>query len=443
MKNNALESAASRHADPTAGSLAIKILVISQHFWPESFRINELVKSLSQSGCQVTVLTGQPNYPQGVVFKGYNAAKTTRQEHEHGYKIYRVPLVPRGRATAFRLIANYTSFVLSAGLFGPWLLRRAQFDVIFVYGTSPILQVIPAIVFRWLKKAPLVTWVQDLWPQSLEATGFVRNRRVLKVVELLVRWIYRRNDLLLGQSRGFVTSIQEFSGKTPVEYFPNPADAGSSSSLAEDEPALRLEPGFNVVFAGNLGTVQALGTVLEAAELLRSETEIRFVLIGSGSRGDWLKSEIARRGLMNVRVPGRFPAEKLPGIMVQASALLVCLVRNPIMRLTIPAKVQAYLAAGRPIIAALDGEGAQLVLDAKAGLSVPAEDATALAGAVLRLRSFEDCERALMGEAGRRFYEEHFAPDVLVRQLIMRFRNLMAQMREAPSRPETGRGGIA
>lgn len=437
------ESTPAWRDDQTAGRLPIKILIVSQHFWPESFRINGLVRSLNQAGCHVTVLTGQPNYPQGVVFNGYAAWKATHQEHEDGYTVYRVPLIPRGRATAFRLIANYASFVLSAALIGPWLLRRTQFDVIFVYGTSPILQVVPAIVLKWLKRATLVTWVQDLWPESLAATGFVRNRSVLKLVERLVRWIYRRNDLLLGQSRGFVTAIQKLSGPTPVELFPNPGDFDSGNVLLEGEPALWLEPGFNVVFAGNFGTVQALGTVLEAAELLHPDPEVRFVLVGSGSRGDWLKSEIARRGLTNVRVPGRFPAERLPGIIAQASALLVCLVRSPTMSLTIPAKIQTYLAAGRPIIAALDGEGAQLVLEARAGLSVPAEDARALADAVLRLRSFRESERAQMGEAGRRYYQKHFASDVLVRQLTMRFRDLVDGIREGPSSPETAREAMS
>jgi len=404
----------------------MRVLVVTQYFWPESFRINQVVKSLTRCGCQVTVLTGQPNYPDGVVFDGFYAAAMKRERHEDGYQICRVPLFPRGSASVTRLMGNYVSFVVAASVFGPWLLRGAEFDVVFVYAPSPILQVIPAVLIKSLKRAPLVTWVQDLWPQSLESTGFVRNRGFLHMVERLVSWLYRRNDLLLAQSRSFVPSIQELSGLTPVKYFPNPGESGAGDPSPSSHPRspLVLDPGFNVVFAGNLGTVQALDTILDAAELLRSTPDIRFILVGSGSRSGWLQTEVQRRGLDNVRLMGRFPVSEMPGIMAQASALLVTLIRSPTMSRTIPSKVQAYLAAGRPIIAALDGEGAEVVREAGAGISVPAEDAEALAGAIRELHALDDRARARLGEAGRSFYSKHFDPDVLAQELIGHFRRI-------------------
>jgi Glycosyl transferase 4-like domain len=157
----------------------MKVLVLSQHYWPESFRITEVVESLRRAGCSVTVLTGQPNYPGGEVFAGYRAGSLGSERHPTGYTIHRVPLSPRGNGSALRLVVNYVSFLLSAALLGPWALRHESFDVIFVYGTSPILQAIPAILLKRIKRAALVTWVQDLWPQSLEVTGFVRSRRLL------------------------------------------------------------------------------------------------------------------------------------------------------------------------------------------------------------------------------------------------------------------------
>jgi glycosyltransferase involved in cell wall biosynthesis len=397
------------------------------YFWPESFRINGLVRSLRATGCTVTILTGQPNYPEGTIFAGYSALSILEQLHEEGYTIYRVPLVPRAKASALRLIANYASFVIAATLLGPWLLRGQEFDVVFVYAPSPILQAIPAILIKQIKKARLVTWVQDLWPQSLESTGFVKSPTLLRMVERLVRWIYQRHDLLLGQSRSFVASIRELAGGVPVEYFPNPGEAIFDLASDSRDPMLRLDSGFNVVFAGNLGSVQALEMVLDAAGLLRDQVEIRFILIGSGSRSAWLKAEVSRRGLANVQLPGRFAPEEMPPILAQASVLLASLIRNPTMSQTIPAKVQAYLAAGRPIIAALDGEGANVVLEAGAGLVVPAEDAVALSNAVVRLQSASDDERARMGEAGRSFYQRHFVPDVLARQLVDRLQDLVAR----------------
>ena len=409
----------------------MKILVISQHYWPENFRINEVAESLHRAGCDVRVLTGQPNYPEGVVFPGYRAASVRREERT-GITIHRVPVVPRGHGNAWRLAANYLSFLFSACVLGPWLLRGQRVDVIFVYGTSPILQAVAGIVLKFFKRAPLAVWVQDLWPQSLEATGFVRNQRMLGAVGSVVRWIYRRSDLLLAQSKSFVTSVQAMAGDTPVEYHPNPGEVAYQQPLLPGASALQLEPGFNVLFAGNLGKVQSLDMLLDAANLLRAHTDVRFVLIGSGSRSAWLHGEVARRVLPNVSLPGRFGPEAMPAILAQASVLLLSLSRSCIMSQTVPSKLQAYLAAGRPVIASLDGEGAWAVEDSKAGVTCPAEDAPALARAVLQLRAAPPEELRRMGEAGRRYYEHNFDPAMLAGRLIQRFEQLVASCRPTP-----------
>ena len=403
----------------------MRVLILSQYFWPETFRINEVAQSLCEAGCEVGVLTGQPNYPDGKVFPGYHAWAAGRERYA-GCTVWRLPLVPRGRGGGLRLALNYLSFVLSAGLIGPWLLRGKRFDVIFVYGISPILQALPGMVLRHSTGAALVPWVQDLWPQSLEVTGFVRNPRLLSLVASLVRWIYRRSDLLLVQSPGFVPLVRAMAGGTPVEIHPNPGEL-AFQSRPEGAPALVLDPGFNVVFAGNLGTVQALDTVLAAAQLLRDEAEVRFVLVGSGSRSEWLKQEVHRLGLKNVQLPGRFPPEAMPGILAQAAALLVSLTRSPIMSQTVPSKIQAYLAAARPVIAALDGEGARVVEEAGAGLACPAQDAVALAESVRRLCAASVQDRQRMGENGRRYYEQQFEPNMLAQRLVQRFAQLTAR----------------
>ncbi|MCX7258584.1 MAG: glycosyltransferase family 4 protein [Polaromonas sp.] len=405
----------------------MRVLVLSQYYWPESFRINEVVESLRSAGCHITVLTGQPNYPQGDVFAGYRAIGFGVQQHESGYSIYRVPLVPRGRGGAIGLAANYLLFVLSACVLSPWLLRKQRFDVVFVYAPSPIIQAIPAVWLAFLKRAKLVTWVQDLWPQSLEATGFVRNRRVLDMVAVLVRWIYRRCDSLLVQSEAFIPSVKTMAGKTPVQYHPNPGELAFGRAGALDPPALLLEPGFNVVFAGNLGTVQALDTILDAAELLRLHADVRIVLVGSGSRSQWLQQEVLRRQLGNVQLAGRFATEAMPGILAQASVLLVSLVRSAIMSQTVPSKVQAYLAAGKPIIASLDGEGSKVLDASGAGVSCPAEDAAGLAQAVLRLRALSPAQLQRMGEAGQRYYLQNFDPAVLAQKLAEHFTRISAK----------------
>jgi glycosyltransferase involved in cell wall biosynthesis len=400
----------------------MRVLVLSQHFWPESFRINQVVESLLHVGCEVTVLTGQPNYPGGQVFPGYCCWGAGLEKHDTGYDIYRVPLIPRGAGGAIRLVLNYLSFVFAATVWGSWHLRRKQFDVVFVYATSPVLQAIPAVWLAWLKRAKLVTWVQDLWPESLNATGFVRNAVLLKLVAIVVKWIYRRNDLLLVQAEAFIPPVKKLAGRTKVVYHPNPGETQLLEPQTNDGAKLRLAPGFNVLFAGNLGSVQALDTVLDAAELLASHEDIRFILVGSGSRSGWLTQEVKRRGLGNVDLPGRFEARMMPHIFAQASVLLVSLARHPALAMTVPSKVQAYLAAGRPMIGALDGEGARTIREAGAGLVCPAENAEALASAVLKLRSasHEDLER--MGQAGLKYYAEHYDPSALARKLVAQFR---------------------
>ena len=303
----------------------MRVLVVSQYFWPETFRITEVVQSLHAAGCDVTVLTGQPNYPDGVVPPGYSAASLRTQIHD-GLTIHRVPLVTRGHGSAVRLALNYLSFVVSAGVFGPWLMRGQRVDVIFVYAPSPILQVIPAVWLKWIKGAKLVTWVQDLWPDSLAATNYVRNPRALSFVEWVVRWIYRHTDLLLVQSRAFKASIAKLSPGKSIAYYPNSVDAtfAEPPSTAVDLPDVpALDEGFAVVFAGNVGVGQAVEVIVEAAALLKDVPQIRFVVFGQGSRWDWMHEQVQARGLTNLHLPGRFPVNTMPGLMQKAGALLV------------------------------------------------------------------------------------------------------------------------
>lgn len=403
----------------------MRVLVLTQYYWPESFRINEVVESLIAIGCQVTVLTGQPNYPQGKIFKGYRAFGFGSELHKTGYNIVRVPLAPRGKAGAFRLIANYLSFILSTSLIGPMLLKGQQFDIVFVYAPSPIIQAIGALLIGKIKKAKVVVWIQDLWPQSLEATGFVKNKLLLASVSSVVRWIYRKSDLLLVQSQAFTPSVQKMAGATPVRYHPNPGEIAFASFDKSQTVALHLEDCFNVVFAGNIGTVQALDTVISAAQILLPYPEIKIILVGSGSLSTWLASEIQRKNISNVVMPGRYPVEAMPGILNQASALLVSLSKNPIMSQTVPSKIQVYLATGKPIIACLDGEGARIIEQAGAGLACEAENASELAQSILTLYQLPKETLKEMGNAGLKFYESHFEPNTLAVNLKKHFESVL------------------
>ena len=406
-----------------------KILIVSQYFWPESFRINDVARTLLEKGVEVEVLTGKPNYPQGKIFPGYKAWGCQRETYQ-GLNINRLPLLARGRG-GVRLALNYVSFIVSGLIFAPWMLRNKKYDVIFVYAPSPILQAIPAIFLGWLKACPVALWVQDLWPESLLATGYVQNRVVLKLVERVVRLIYKHTDLLLVQSKAFLAPVAALAKGQPIVYYPNSVEAAFYDFPAVSLPDIPSLAGkFPVLFAGNVGVGQAVEVIVEAAELLRAYPDISFVVLGQGSRWTWLQEQVQTRNLSNLHLAGSYPVETMPGLMRQAAALLVTLADQPIFAATIPNKIQAYMAVGKPILACLNGEGARIVSAANAGLAIPAENAAALADGVLHLYRMSAEEREKIGQNGREYFREHFDHERLVNQLIDHLHELTLSFKE-------------
>jgi len=404
----------------------MRILVVTQYFWPESFRVNDLALGLKERGHAVAVLTGLPNYPTGRFFPGYGFF-TPSSEEFNGLPVYRVPLIPRGSGQRWRLALNYFSFAIFASLLAP-VRCRGVFDLIFVFEPSPITVGIPAIMLKKFKRAPVMFWVQDLWPESLSATRAIRSELLLHWVAQLVRFIYQRCDRILVQSEGFIPSVTAL-GADPqrVAYFPNWAETiYRPVATAEDAPERKEVPaGFCVMFAGNIGAAQSFETILEAATLLRQHQDIHWVVVGDGHRRAWVEGQILERGLkQSVHLLGPRPAEVMPHYFALADALLVTLKCDPIFALTIPSKVQSYLACAKPILAALNGEGARVVRESGAGIVCPAEDAKALAESVLRLSCMSPQERAAMGQKGRTYFEANFERE----KLLDRLEGLMLEM---------------
>lgn len=396
----------------------MKVLIITQYFWPENFRINDLAQGLVKMGHHVTVLTGKPNYPSGRFFDGYSFWGRNR-EMFGGIEVIRVPLVTRGQGGAVRLVLNFLSFALFAGLCGPVRCRGA-FDVVFVYEPSPVTVGLPGLVMKAVKKAPLMFWVQDLWPESLSATGAVKSQWALDRVSSLVRFIYRGCDRVLVQSRAFVDRVRVL-GVHPgrIRYFPNSAEELYRPVLREPiPPPAALPDGFRVMFAGNIGVAQSFETILDAAARLISHSKIHWLILGDGRQSQWVREEVVRRGLSHcVHLFGRYPIESMPDWFAQADVLLVTLKRDPIFAITIPSKIQSYMACGRPILAALEGEGARIVEEARAGVVVPAEDSPALAEAVLAMSLMPQSEREEMGRNGRQYFLQEFERTTLLNRL--------------------------
>jgi len=397
----------------------MKVLLITQYFWPESFRINDLAVGLKEKGHQVTVLTGVPNYPDGRFFDGYGLFKK-RVEDYHGVKVLRVPLLPRGKSKGWQLALNYFSFAFLASLLAPLYCRR-KLDVIFVFEVSPITVGIPAIVMKKLKGIPILFWVLDLWPESLSSAGTVKSVRILRWVGKLVRFIYRPCDRILVSSQGFIPSIVAMGGEPgQIGYFPNWAEALYKPVQLNSKVDRHngLPKGFRVMFAGNIGAAQDFGTILAAAENLKAYPDIHWIIVGDGRMFDWVKEQVGIRGLTaNVHLLGRYPQETMPRFFALADVMLVSLKSDPIFALTVPGKIQSYLACGKPIIAALNGEGARLVEESDSGLSCPAEDADALAKAVLTMYHMPEAEREEMGKRGREYCESNFERNMLIARL--------------------------
>ena len=258
----------------------MRVLIITQYFWPENFRINDLASGLKERGHKVTVYTGIPNYPDGRFFTGYGFFRNVRQDH-NGLEVIRAPLLPRGKGNRISLAINYVSFALGASILAPFLCRKKH-DLIFVYEPSPITVGLPALVLKKLKSAPVFFWMQDLWPESLSATGAVNSKSILKMAEGLVRFICRRCDRILIQSEAFSSPVQRL-GVIPerILYFPNSAeDLYRPMQLDKDAIERSLIPaGFRIMFAGNIGAAQDFKTILAAAERLKEYSGIHWVII--------------------------------------------------------------------------------------------------------------------------------------------------------------------
>lgn len=404
----------------------LKILVVSQYFWPENFRINDLVSEFVARGHSVTILTGKPNYPEGLFFPDYVKSPGEFNSYE-GADIFRVPHTPR-RKGSINLLLNYITFAVSAAVLGPWKLRRKKFDVIFTFEPSPITVGIPASVLRWFKKAPMAFWVLDLWPETLEALGILRSKFLLRLVGRLVSVIYRNCDLILAQSQSFIPQIAKYTDNVEkIKYFPSWSD--TQVGLDGVVPAAEFSPSpnsFNILFAGNIGDAQDFPAVLRAANALKEHKAICWLIVGDGRLASWVKDEIKRLDLMStVKMLGRYPVERMPSFYAHADALLVSLQDKPIFAMTIPGKVQSYLATGRPIVAMLNGEGGDVISRAGAGYVCPAGDSNGLADAILKLSSLPVEDRRLMGNKGLGITREEFDRNQLISKLEYWFRELI------------------
>lgn len=402
-----------------------RICIFTNHFYPEDFKANDVAFELAKNGFEVSVVTAVPDYPKGKFFDGYGIFKKSR-EAVSGCKVYRLPIVPRGRGGAIRLVLNYASYYLCARMFTFFHKFFCKYDAVFVHLTSPFFIGKCAVSLKRWQKIPLVFWVLDLWPESLTAAAGIQSPLVINSQRGMVVNVYKNCDRILIGSKGFEKSILEKGDfRNKLVYFPNWAEDVSTLETSVEVRNARpfcafSEDDFVLLFAGNIGEAQNIDCILDAAVKLKNETRIKFVFLGDGRARGRLVQRAEEERLLDRTVffPGRFPIETMPHFMQKADALMVSLKNEEIFNLTVPQKVQFYMAQGKPILAMLNGDGAALVNEAKCGLAVEAGNCVVFADAVLKLSVMSNEDLALMGQNGKRYYEKNFRKDLRIKQLV-------------------------
>jgi colanic acid biosynthesis glycosyl transferase WcaI len=380
-------------------------------------------RELMQLGFEVEVVTGFPNYPGGRVYPGYQI-RPIRREVVGGVFITRIALYPSHDGSATRRVLNYLSFAGSSVLYMLLVLRRA--DVIYAYH-PPLTVGIVAGIARFLRRIPVVYDIQDMWPDTLQATGMVQNERVLAVVARVCQWVYRSVDRIAVLSPGFKRILAERGvPERKIDIVYNWCDEEALTVPVGDCPAAFPQADkFRILFAGNMGKAQALDSVIEVAErLATSHPHVCFVFLGSGVETERLKQQVSVRQLANVLFMPRVAMTEVGAVLRAADALLVHLKDDPLFEITIPSKTQAYMAVGKPILMAVRGDAADLVEAAQCGICACPEDPVSLANAAIRMASLTQDERAAMGRRGQEFYRTNLSLSVGARHFARHFADL-------------------
>jgi colanic acid biosynthesis glycosyl transferase WcaI len=408
----------------------MRILLLMQWFDPEP-QIKGLLfaKKLRDLGNEVEVLTGFPNYPGGKIYSGYSV-RPYQLEVMDGIRVTRVPLYPSHDSSPFRRILNYVSFGVSSCLAGIWLVRKSA--VIYACG-PPVTVGVSAALISLVRRVPFIYDIQDLWPDSLGATGMFNSSYGAKVVAKVCNWVYKHARHITVQSPGVRDRLvaRGLDGNKVSVIF-NWCDESVISNgkhcakgSPQDEASLRT---FDVLFAGNIGKAQDLDAVLEAARIQRTENpSVRLLLLGGGVEIPRLKEVAAAHQLDNVTFLPRVPMSEVGAILARADALLVHLKDDPLFRITVPAKTQAYMAAGKPILMAVAGDAADLVSEAGAGVCAQPSDAKSISDAVRQLAAMAPANLRKMGESGREFYFKNMCLDVGVGKFQLIFQRALAE----------------
>ena len=397
--------------------MAQRVLIYTNHFYPENFKVNEVSEMLSNDGLEVTVITGIPNYPDGKIAKGYGYFKNTTDVVK-GVKVKRLWLIPRGSGSKLRLVINYLSYFASCIFYTLYIgLFKKKYDVIFVHHTSPILIAISPIIYKWLRKPKMILWDLDMWPDTLVALDIIKSKKVILFLETLVKWIYKQYDKVLIGSNSFASKAKERVADYKIDYFPNWAeDVFTQKNQVQPNNNPQFPEGFSVMYAGNIGEAQDFGNVFNAMKILKNEA-INWLIVGDGRWLKQLKENVTQSGLSDkVTYYGNNPLQTMPYFFSKADVMFFSLQDKEIFSKTVPAKLQAYMASAKPIVGMISGEGNQIIKEANCGLSVNSGDYIGFANAILEMKTNKQL-LLQYGQNGEAYYNKNYSKPSRKKQL--------------------------
>lgn len=402
----------------------MKILLLTQWFDPEpTFKGLAFARELQQQGHQVQVLTGFPNYPGGKIYDGYKL-KLYQREQIDGISVLRVALYPNHDSSALKRILNYISFAFMAMLFGIFATKKA--DVIYAYH-PPLTVGLAAIFIKLFRRTPVVYDVQDMWPDTLKATGMLNNQRILNIVGRVCQLVYYFVDHIVVLCPGFKKLLNErgiSDDKVSVIYNWCDENSLTQAQPIKSEYQQLLQGRFNILFAGNMGKAQSLDTILDVSTELRSESKIQFVFVGGGTETERLKQRVLDENIENIVFIPRMPMSEIGGVLEHADVLLVHLKRDPLFEITVPSKTQAYMAMGKPLLMAVSGDAADIVQKAKCGRIALSEDIESIKKAILEIYHLSTDEQCQLGLNAKQFYDENLSLSRGTQQFIEIFKRV-------------------
>lgn len=395
-----------------------KILLITHNFWPENFPINDIARILGTKYFDLIVLTGKPNYPLGKIYNSYNPYSIQQEIFYNSIKIIRVPIVPRGSGSFLFLFLNYISFIVSSILFGYFILKKKKIDLIFVYAPSPVIHSLVGVFFKFILKKPLIVWLQDVWPHSLSSSGYVKNKIIINIINIIIKFIYKSSDQILVQSKSFLRILKKNYFCKNLIYLPNHSSTFSFFKEKKYKINYKLNQNeFNIVYTGNIGTVQDFDVIFKAAKKL-TNLPIKFIFFGEGKNKKKLQKKLILEKISNIFINDYIDKKNLIEIIKKSSALIVTIKNDKYLNLIIPSKVQFYLSCKKPIIAVCSGETRKVIIDSGSGLVSNSGDYKRLYKNISYIYSVKDSVKFKKYKLnGYNYFKKNFTINIIIKKI--------------------------